>query len=97
MRGHEEGTVNNGMVVIQISPTGSTDKKSLQRLKVILLFHLQRERERERETLTNGDILIHVNVTYEGEKILLSQVMPLWHIDYLKLVIFKKHQTQVKL
>lgn len=33
------------------------------------------------------------NYAPEGEKILPSQDMPLWHIDYFKLVIFNKQQT----
>lgn len=33
----------------------------------------------------------------EGEQRLLSQSMPLWDIDYFRLVNFKKHQTWKKL
>ena len=32
----------------------------------------------------------------EGDQNMPSQNMPLWHIDYFELVVFKKQQTQEK-
>ena len=36
-------------------------------------------------------------MTSAGEQILPAQGLPLWHIDYLKLPVFKKTQTQEQL
>lgn len=85
--------MNNGMVVMQISATGSIDKEFLEVESDPSLRPLT-----ERKTpLQMGISLIHVDVSYEGEQILPGQVLPLWHTDYLKPVSFKKQQTQVKL
>lgn len=37
----------------------------------------------------------YIEAHIEGEQILPPQITPLWHIDYFKLTIFKKQQTQV--
>lgn len=70
--GHQEGTVNNGMVVMQISATGSTDKEFLE-----VESHPSLPLTERRTPLQMEISLIHVHVSYEGEPILPGQVLPL--------------------
>lgn len=46
--------------------------------------------------MPDGSENFECGVTGEGEKNFLPKNMPLWHKDFLKLVILKKLQTQEK-